>query len=295
MELDIWGASTLKTFTDSIRSGFLQLGLEPADRRPTNLTFIQIHGAPSAQYEDEKIIEKARALSSPKVFLIHRPDEVLLNSLIRSYFESNPRTKLIFLGDLIFRFPFWANRRAFSSVIPHPHLDFSMPAKTTKPIVGAFTSWGEMRDVRHYFSLVERLAKTEAFEFQIGGQGIEETKMPQNIQYSREPFVPHFNVQLYHLRGKKRYGESSGSLHRGISIPIIFEANGAERLEGFKAVKIKADDDFESIEFDIAATEILKIANTDGIDPILEANRHAAQNNSVSAFANAVKRVVEAS
>ncbi|MGZ3796067.1 MAG: hypothetical protein ACXVB1_06865 [Pseudobdellovibrionaceae bacterium] len=287
MKLQILGASTLKHFTESIIEGFLEVGVEIVDQSFVDFSLIQIHGSPAARAEDEKIIEASGSSKEPKAYLIHRPDEVLLHPPFKTFFESRPTAKIIFLGDLIFRFPFWADRRAFCSVIPHPYLDFSMPAPARKPILGAFTSWGEMRDIKHYLSLVECLKGTEIFDFRIGGTGLDEARLPDHIQFVREPFTPHFNVQLYHLLGKKRYGESSGSLHRGISIPVIFEANGAERLEGLKAVKVEADDELKSIKFEKAATEILSLA-TAGIDPLLQFNREAAQLNSVRAFAKSV-------
>lgn len=284
MTLRIWGASTLNGFTDSIASGFRQEGVAVLNEGFTDLALIQIHGSPAARYEDEKIIEATQFLNIPKAYLIHRPDEALMCPFICDHFERHPTAKLIFLGDLIFRYPFWETRRAFSVVIPHPHLDLSLPSTANRPIVGAFTSWGEMRSVKHYFALVEYLVDRNLFEFRIGGTGLNKANIPKPIQYAMEPFVPHFNVQLYHLLGKKRYGESSGSLHRGVSIPIIFEANGAERLEGFRAIKIEADEDLKSIQFDRAANEISKIA-TEGIDRILESNLKVAKKNSVRHFA----------
>ena len=124
----------------------------------------------------------------------------------------------------------------------------------------------------------------DLFEFQIGGTGLEHRLIPPFIHVMQEPFVPHFNVQLYHLHGKKRYGESSGSLHRGISIPVIFEANRAERLEGFHAIKIKADDELQTIDFDQAARDILHLAHH-GLGDILERNLTLARANYLGAFA----------
>jgi hypothetical protein len=141
-----------------------------------------------------------------------------------------------------------------------------------------------MRSLSHYSLLVEQLKDRDFLEFRIGGRGVGDFAVPSRVQLSKEYFTPHFNVQLYHLLGKKRYGESSGSLHRGISVPVIFEANGAERLEGFKAIKVDADDDLKNINFEKAAAEILALAKN-GIDPVLEINKSVAQKNSVGFFA----------
>lgn len=280
---------------------------------PINFALIQIHGSPAAQVEDEKILNLARELSCKIVYLIHRPDEVLLNPTVQNYFEQNSDSKFIFLGDLIFRDPFWAERRHQSLVMPHPYLGLSLPLPGRKIVVGAFTSWGEMRDPEHYFDLVRSLNENVAnqlptqsnenlnlnlnlkshsknddlFEFQMGGAGLEHRLIPPFIHVRQEPFVPHFNVQLYHLHGKKRYGESSGSLHRGISIPVIFEANGAERLEGFHAIKIVADDKLQAIDFDQAARDILNLAHH-GLGDSLERNLTLARANHFGAFAQTV-------
>lgn len=280
---------------------------------PINFALIQIHGSPAAQVEDEKILYLARKLSCKVVYLIHRPDEALLNPFVRNDFEKNLDSKFIFLGDLIFRDPFWAERRHQSLVMPHPYLDLSLPRPNRKIVVGAFTSWGEMRDPEHYFALIRSLNEHVAsqlptqsnenlnlnlnlkshskdddlFEFQMGGTGLEHRLIPPFIHVRQEPFVPHFNVQLYHLHGKKRYGESSGSLHRGISIPVIFEANGAERLEGFHAIKINADDELQAIDFDNAARDIVSLARST-IDDILKRNLTLARAHDFGTFAQTV-------
>lgn len=51
-----------------------------------------------------------------------------------------------------------------------------------------------------------------------------------------------FNVQLYHYREAIRFGESSGSLHASSGIPVIFEMNGAERIENLMVVKVPYSD-----------------------------------------------------
>lgn len=116
---------------------------------------------------------------------------------------------------------------------------------------------------------------------------LKKNQIPSFVKVVDGPFVPHFNVQLYHLKGKKRYGESSGSLHRGISIPVVFEANGAERLENIRCIKIKADDDLHLINFEEAAAETLELAEG-GFQDILSHNKRSALKNSVGSFARSV-------
>ena len=330
MKLLILSPSTLASFTEALRFGFHQNGVEALENQiglesqspinfgnVANFALIQIHGSPAAKTEDENNLNRARELSCTIVYLIHRPDEALLNPILLNYFKQNLDSKFIFLGDLIFRDPFWSARRHQSLVLPHPCFDNSLPLPSRKFIVGAFTSWGEMRDPEHFFALAKCLAKHEAtlparhlseslnsdlrdnspksnnpqvesfFEFAIGGTGLDHTLIPPFIRRRLDPFVPHFNVQLYHLHGKKRQGESSGSLHRGISIPVIFEANGAERLEGFQAIKIVADEELQTIDFDQAAREIVKLASG-GIDDILIHHLKLASANHFGAFAQSV-------
>jgi hypothetical protein len=47
-----------------------------------------------------------------------------------------------------------------------------------------------------------------------------------------------FNVQLYHVGNAVRTGESSGSAHSGVSIPVVWEMNGAEAVEDLAVVKV---------------------------------------------------------
>lgn len=282
--MELWHASTLASFTEAIRPGLVNLG--------GSTTLIQIHGSPAARDEDRSLLDRAREISGSKVFLLHRPDEILLDAELRRYFELHPESRLLFLGDLIYRETFWAQRRALCRVIPHPQLDLSLPTPSVKLIVGAFTSWGEMRDPRHYFELVNHLSLDPKFEFRIGGTGLEGVSVPKTVQITTEPFVSHFNVQLYHLQGRKRYGESSGSLHRGVSIPVIFEANGAERLEGLHVIKIQADDELQTIEFARAADEIMSLTAAE-FEQALRENWNAASRNSVARFGRDVAQFVE--
>ena len=283
----IRGASTLRAFTDAITGGFRSLGCEVADNLPI-FTLCQIHGSPASEKEDLELLVRAA-----DVYLIHRPDEILSRMEIREFFEEHPRKKIILMGDLALSDPFWQDRREFITIIPHPFLDLSLPPQSGRFIMGAYTAWGEMRDFRHFISLAEEVRLlTDKIELVVGGPGLHD--VPSFMTLSQELFIPHFNVQLYHLNGRKRLGESSGSLHRGITIPVIFEANGIERVEGLHVVKVDANSELSRIDFKSAAREIVELVHT-GFSEKLEHNKAMALKNTPLAFAKKFMELFPAS
>jgi hypothetical protein len=151
--LQVIGASTLKGFTSAIERGFEELCATSSRRDSATKYLVQVHGSSEARAEDERILQEAALISDEKVFLLHRPDEILENPELVGFFERQRSAKIIFLGDLVFRYPFWAERRACTKVITHPQLDESLPASSEKLIVGAFTAWeeksGNMRSIEH--------------------------------------------------------------------------------------------------------------------------------------------------
>ena len=74
---------------------------------------------------------------------------------------------------------------------------------------------------------------------------------------------PLFNTQLYHLHGAVRTGESSGSVHTRACVPVIFEMNGAERVERLEVVRVPYANaaDADSALFDQAAERIVALAS----------------------------------
>lgn len=287
MRIRVWGASTLRGFTDCISLAFQAQSAYSMEEKDFDFALIQLHGAPQATEEDAEILEATSQIKVPKIYLIHRPDEILLQLRVSSYFESHPEAQIIFLGDLVLSLPFWQKRISKIQVIPHPFMDVSMPKETDKAVVGSFTSWGEMRKLEHFLQLTEMLKSSDRFCFKVGGSGIDAQSLPPHVELSKEFFVPHFNVQLYHLNERKRLGESSGSLHRGVSVPVIFEANGMERLENINVVKVLADDDLKRIDFKGAASQIIKV-HEECLKPWLESNRQSACKNSPGGFALSV-------
>jgi hypothetical protein len=282
----IWGASTLDAFTARITEGFQAEQALTTTSKEFDFALVQLHGSPNSKEEDEHILETTSDVTAPKIFLVHRPDEIISNPKFISYFERHLDARFILLGDLVFGLPFWKSRIKNIKVIPHPYMDFSTP-HDGQTVVGSFTSWGEMRKLEHFVRLAEALKDSTRLQFKIGGTGIDKASIPSYIEITEKFFVPHFNVQLYHLNGRKRLGESSGSLHRGISIPVIFEANGMERLEKIRAVKVTADNDLKEIDFSGAALQIIKI-ESENLRSWLEANRQSALKNSPQAFARSL-------
>lgn len=246
-------AKTLQTFTEAVVPAFQRAGLTE---------FAQLHGAPAAREDDRAIFA---AIADQRVpVLIHRPDEILELGLDLARL----RGPIFHLGDLVT----WPGLDV--TVVPHPFLSLERPPHASKPIVGAFTAWGEMRKLEHFEQLVAHLDPAR-FEFRVGGPG---------SGSDVAPFVPHFNVQLYHLHGRKRFGESSGSLHRGVTVPVIFEANGAERLEGLTCVKVPADDSLTQIDFAHAAREIERM----DLNTALRVNEVQAKANTPEVFARKI-------
>lgn len=289
MKILIHGAQTLDKFTKE-----LLLGFDSAEGIDYSFEIFQIHASPNSLDEDKAILAQFSNCKTPKVILIHRPDELLLHLDLKYFFETHQKINLIFLGDLAFKDSFWKSREEFITVIPHFYSSLNMPERSEAFTIGTFTSWGEMRKLDHFESLVQAIKKHKTHQkihFKIGGSlnGValtQEDVKEREIEITEESFIPHFNVQLYHLNDKKRFAESSGSLHAGISIPVIFEANGMERIEEVKVIKIEASDDLKEIAYDKAAKLILSMIDQNEVEKALSHNLKKARLNTSVDFAN---------
>lgn len=294
VKIQIHGAKTLTRFTNELLSGF-----DSAEGADFSFEVFQIHASPNSINEDLEILEKMKKCNLPKVCLLHRPDELLLHPGLKNFLETHPETNLILLGDLLLKDQFWNSREKFITVIPHFYFSTALPSKN-EIIFGSFTSWGEMRNLRHFENLVsavEDLNSNFEIKYKIGGtlNGIPLTSddlLTSDIEISTESFIPHFNVQLYHLNGHKRFGESSGSLHSGVSIPVIFEANGMERIEGLNVIKVEASDDLLKINYEKAAREIIFLIEQQALEKLLSQNLKSARMNTAVDFANQVISIV---
>lgn len=285
----IFGAQTLRHFTEAILAGFKELGISSNP----GFELYQIHASPQGLPDDLELLKQAKLSKSKKIFLLHRPDELLLVPELESFFEEYSQASLVVLGDLVLELDYWKARKDFITVIPHPFLNLDLPVKRNdKYVIGSFTAWGEMRKLEHFIELARSLP-SDRFDFLIGGtldgRDLDSSDIPSFMKLMKEPFVPHFNVQLYHLNGKKRIGESSGSLHRGVTIPVIFEANGIERVEGLKVIKVEADENLKNPDFQKAAKEIIQLSLD--VDKYLRSNFELASKNLPRNFATSVLKV----
>lgn len=274
-------AKSLTSFTQSIQRGFDELSIQSvndvgfADRQ-----FVQIHGAPHSKQDDFEILSSYEHACFSYA-LVHRPDELLLDLELSKLFFKQKFDEIILLGDYIPA----EFKKLRPRIIPHPYTDLSMPSEKSIT-VGTFTSFGEMRKLNHCLLLMDMLTENlpANVQFMLGGlhNGKKLTKDDINRDYivlNDQPFIPHFNLQLYHLNEWKRYAESSGSLHRGISIPVIFEANGIERIEKIKVIKIQASDDLKIIGFEKAQRQIVDLIRNNQVLNILNHNYSCAKKN----------------
>lgn len=308
MKIRVLYADRLKAFSSPIVTALLDDGVTVVGAEASagvDVNFLQIHASPFSLREDLRFIDVCLRSPNPTVTLVHRPDELILaETLLEKVTALKPQT-VILMGDHIPE----AFRSAVTSpieIIPHPYTDLSLPSTLQPVVIGTFTSFGEVRrlkDVLGVFDAIRNVAgaATPNIRFALGGifdeksltkallieQGSREfsTSLLDSIDVRDEPFLPHFHTQLYHLHDRKRYCESSGSLHRGISIPVIFEANNIEHVEGIRVIKVAADDDLQRVEYREAAQKILQLIASDKISEWLNHNHQRALKNQPSHFA----------
>lgn len=158
-------------------------------------------------------------------------------------------------------------------------------------IVGSHTTWGEMRSTEHVLKLLGEIYRSkdgQTIAGYLGGKPKDqlqikflqeqwnkhntdvsviftdvhdkdalETKRGENIVLvDSTNTMPDgvgltYNVQLYYLNDQVRTGESSGSAHSSVSIPVVLEMNRSEVIEDLKVVKIPygSQDNIGTIDF----------------------------------------------
>jgi hypothetical protein len=213
-------------------------------------------------------------------------------------FSSSSRAAFVLLGTMFATARFLSETGLPTQVIPHGFFNSDERRQEDPIVVGAHTGWGEMRSLKHAIQLLAALF-AEAGDLPIVGylgggpkRELELTKIDEllveaglkafelvHVSQLRLPvelapypriIISHegapppglgltFNLQLYHLNGTVRRGESSGSLHRGLSVPVILEMNGAEVLEDLRVIKVPYSDplDASSADWNTAAMQIL--------------------------------------
>ena len=177
MKVAVVGSPTLKRFTE----GILQKGLElngcevVPDFAGADFGIIQIHGAPTAREADLEIIENLPAASKLAgcIVLLHRPDEIK-DSIphFRSAIAALPACAgLVMLGDILIDDPFYDHPQLDRRVIPHGFFDIDSDILTDPIIVGAHTTWGEMRSIERALLLLNAIAEASPRQCIIGYLG----------------------------------------------------------------------------------------------------------------------------
>ena len=212
-------------------------------------------------------------------------------------YSSSAKAAFVLLGTYFVDAPYLQATGLPIEVVSHGFFVSDQSLQENPVVVGAHTGWGEMRSLRHAAQLLAavftrsenlpivgylgggprrelELRRIDDILVDAGLRAFELVQVSQlsfPIQLASHPriIISHegapppglgltFNLQLYHLNGAVRRGESSGSLHRGVSVPVILEMNGAEALEDLRVVKVPYDNSLEAGEADwgAAAEEI---------------------------------------
>jgi hypothetical protein len=273
----------------------------------------QIHGAPQAVKEDRAIMQMIRNDAHDKVILVHRPDEVK-----KRYPNFKDLSKsalgIVFLGDKHIDDEFY---RGFAKrfIVPHGFFDVKKLIQTSPIVIGSHTTWGEMRSTANVLRLFREIFKLNNNRFNIigylggkpaeeldiiklkkhwqalGGNDIKFTDAIQINQFNQSTIIVNpsniepensgltFNVQMYHLEDSIRTGESSGSLHAGVSIPVILEMNGSEIIEDLKVIKVPyaSLNDIGSVDYASGAQEIISAIKNKSYISMLKHNLNQAQ------------------
>jgi hypothetical protein len=331
-KVKILGAETLKRYSEKIlRKGFTDNGWTVVDSSQ-DCTLYQIHGAPGAVEGDKLIIREIKKdLSSPAApkvsILLHRPDEIQdRHPEVKDILEnSNRKFGLVFFGKWHINDPFYDSSKALKTVIPHGFFEFEPITQTDPIIIGTNTTWGEMRSTKQALELIDNLFDLKTDQNIIGYLGgkpadeldIEHLKTfstshladvneyAPGSDYSGKKTIfidlnentPEgmgitFNTQLYFYNGKIRTGESSGSAHTSLSIPVVFEMNDAEKAEGLEVVKVPyfSVNDVETADFSTGAKLIMNIIKN---GKYLDSLNHNLSQSKIFDAKNTAKKYIE--
>jgi len=218
-------------------------------------------------------------------------------------FDAKARAAFVLLGTMFKGASFLSSTGLPVEVIPHGFFKTEEIFQESPIIIGAHTGWGEMRSLEHATRLLaeifkrsdglpivgylgggpkRELALTKIEELLVAaGLGafelVQASQLRLPLELANHPriIVSHegdlppglaltFNLQLYHLGGAVRRGESSGSLHRGVSIPVILEMNGAEILEDLRVIKVPYADpgNASSADWGAAADRVVSMVKS---------------------------------
>ncbi len=247
-----------------------------------------------------------------RIILLHRPDEIQLrHSELEKILKSSIKNfGLVFLGNMHINDEFYNANMAVKKIIPHGFFKLINKVQAKPIIVGSHTSWGEMRSISHLFKLLKEIFLLDSsIVGYVGGFPVDDLSINNlellwkkeelgnvefigikdidlmmgynnTIIYNSIGIEPEsvlnmtFNVQLYYLNSTIRTGESSGSVHSTIGIPVILEMNGSEVIEKLDVVKVQYKDknDLNSIDFKSAALSIVKLIKSSKHLKMLENN-----------------------
>ncbi len=250
--------------------------------------------------------------STKRVVLLHRPDEIQLRfpELQEILKTAKKQIGLTFLGDMHANDSFFESPNLVKKVIPHGFFSISEKLQVEPIVIGSHTTWGEMRSIEHIFKLLgEIFIKESSIIGYVGGKPKEQLEVAQltkewnrynsnlsvtfldshrddtpssnkNVIFvdseniNPKGFGLSFNVQLYYLNNKIRTGESSGSVHSSIGVPVILEMNGSEVIENLKVIKVPygSRDDIDSIDFKLGAELILDAIRSESYKDMLKHN-----------------------
>ena len=158
----------------------------------------------------------------------------------------------------------------------------------TQPIVGYFG--GKPADAlsvdalsatlrRHFPDLSVRFEDAHTFDTAAVSSS-EPVILVDNQDTQPEDATITFNTQLYFYGERVRTGESSGSLHMNVSIPVILEMNGSEKIEELEVIKVPYDTStmvVSSADFSAAAQGILTMITDGSYQTALQHNYEQAQ------------------
>lgn len=247
-----------------------------------------------------------------RIILLHRPDEIQLRfpELKEILKSARKPTGLTFLGDIHINDNFFNAPNLVKRVIPHGFFTLSGKLQIDPVVVGSHTTWGEMRSIEHIFRLLGEIFKLDSsIVGYVGGKPRDQlemehlknewTRLNPNLQANflnvdqyrsdssqkNEIFVDleniepknfglSFNVQMYYLNGEVRTGESSGSAHSSVGVPVILEMNGSEAIENLKVIKVPygSKEDINSVDFKAGAKLVLDAVVSKSYEAMLNHN-----------------------
>lgn len=247
-----------------------------------------------------------------RVILFHRPDEIELGfpELSDILKTAKKPIGLTFLGDMHVSDPFFDAPNLVKKVIPHGFFSISEKLQIDPIVIGSHTTWGEMRSIEHIFKLLgEVFRKNNSIVGYVGGKPKDQLDLEflkqewnklnpdieaefldahkdtfdsskKNVIFvdseNKEPenFGLSFNVQMYYLNDKVRTGESSGSVHSSVGVPVILEMNGSEVIENLKVIRVPygSKENINSIDFKKGAESILAAVNNKSYAEMLKHN-----------------------